>query len=70
MLHMTPWERSALQLLADGKTTNEVAHQLRSNTREVEMHLETLFARMGAANRGEAIAAAIRRGLLSFDERP
>ena len=67
MLRITPWERSALQLLADGKAADEVASYLGVGENEIEGHLATLFARMGAANRTEAIAAAGRRGLLSPD---
>ncbi len=52
VLHITPWERSALQLLADGEAISD------------DVHLEALFARMGVANRAEAIVVASRRGLL------
>jgi DNA-binding NarL/FixJ family response regulator len=69
VLRITPWERWALQLLADGKATHEVAGSLGISETEVEVHLATLFARMGAANRSEAIAAALRRGLLDWAER-
>jgi DNA-binding CsgD family transcriptional regulator len=65
VLRITPWERSALQLLAEGKATSELAGCLRISEHEVENHLMMLFARMGAANSTEAIAAALRRGLLS-----
>ena len=66
MLSITPCERSALQLLADGKATDEVASSLGIAEHEVEGHLSSLFARMGATDRSEAIAAARRRGLLSL----
>jgi LuxR family transcriptional regulator, quorum-sensing system regulator BjaR1 len=65
VLRITPWERSALQLLAEGKAPSELAGCLRIDECEVEDSLTTLFARMGAANRSEAIAEALRRGLLS-----
>ena len=65
MLQMTPWERSALQLLADGKTLDELAQSLRSSERDIKIQLTVLFARMGASNTKEAIADAIRRGLLT-----
>ena len=65
MLHITPWERRALQLLANGTTTNELASDLGIRDCDVEAHLTTLFARMGAANQSEAIVAAGRRGLLT-----
>jgi len=65
VLRITPWERSALQLMAEGKAASELADCLRIDECEVEGRLGTLFARMGAANRNEAIAVALRRGLLT-----
>ena len=64
MLRITPAERSALQLLADGKARDEVASCLGISVAEIDGCLATLFARMGAADRTEAVAAAVRRGLL------
>lgn len=67
MLQITPWERTTLELLANGKPTDEIAGRIGISESEVEAHLNTLFARMGAAGRSEAIAAAFRRGLLTPD---
>ena len=67
VLHITPSERAALQLLADGKAGNEIACGLGISEPAVEPHLSTLFARMGVASRAEAVAAALRRGLLQGD---
>jgi DNA-binding NarL/FixJ family response regulator len=64
VLHITPWERSALELLASGATTTDLAQRLGVPEREVETRLRMLFARMGAASRADAVAAASRRGLL------
>jgi DNA-binding CsgD family transcriptional regulator len=66
VLQITPSERAALQLLANGKATNEIAGRLGISECEIEAHLTGLFARMGAASRSEAIAAAFRRGLLTL----
>lgn len=70
MLHITPAERTALQLLADGKATEDIAWGLGLSARTVELQLTTLFERMGAASRTEAVAAAWRRGLLSVVNLP
>jgi hypothetical protein len=43
---------------------DEVACCLGISDQEIDGHLAILFARMGAANRSEAVAAAGRRGLL------
>jgi DNA-binding NarL/FixJ family response regulator len=64
VLQITPWERTALQLLASGTATNALADRLGMNEYEVESHLNILFARMGVASRAEALDAAFRRGLL------
>ena len=64
-LQITPWERTALELLANGKRADEIAGRLGISEGKVEAHLTTLFARMGAASQTEAIAAAFRRGLLT-----
>ena len=45
--------------------TNELASRLGLSTAEIDAHLASLFARMGAASRTEAVAFAMRRGLLS-----
>jgi LuxR family maltose regulon positive regulatory protein len=65
ILQITPAERAVLQLLADGKPTPEIAGRLRISESAVEGLMTALFGRMGAAGRPEAIAAALRRGLLA-----
>lgn len=65
MLHITPWERSALELLARGAQSNDMAHRFGIPVAEIELRLNTLYARMGAATPADAIAAAFRRGLLA-----
>jgi DNA-binding CsgD family transcriptional regulator len=64
MLYLTHREREALQLLADGRARTDIACGLGVSERAIDAHLTALFARMGAASRAEAIAAASRRGLL------
>ena len=65
MLHITPWERAALELLAAGTNTRDIASHLGIPETEMQLRLNTLFARMGAATPADAIAAAFRRGLLA-----
>jgi NarL family two-component system response regulator YdfI len=66
VLHITPSERIALELLAAGIATNELASRLGLSTCEINARLASLFARMGAASRTEAVAFAMKRGLLSI----
>jgi DNA-binding NarL/FixJ family response regulator len=67
MLHITPWERNALELLAEGKGEGEIAIHLRVAESDVAVHLSRLFAALGAASRTEAVAIGMKRGLLTCD---
>ena len=64
-LQITPLERQALQMLASGHATGDVAAGLGITPIEVETLLADLFAAMGASTRVQAVAAAHRRGLLA-----
>ena len=44
MLYMTPDERQALQMLADGTATDAIADRLGMSEREVEVRLSALCA--------------------------
>jgi DNA-binding NarL/FixJ family response regulator len=70
LLYLTHRERAALQLLAEGRASTEIASGLGVSERAVEARLITLFARMGAASRTEAIDVASRRGLLNGQYAP
>ena len=70
VLHITPWERDALQLLADGCTVNELGSCLGFSAADIESLLANLFVVMGAATQTEAIAAANKRGLLNHESIP
>ena len=65
MLQITPWDQAALQLLADGTAVDDIADRLGMGEHEVDAYLMALFAKLGAASRGEAITAAFRRGRLA-----
>jgi DNA-binding NarL/FixJ family response regulator len=64
LLHITPWERSALQSLSEGKSPAELATTLGVPERELQRQLSALFSRMGAASLTDAVAAACRRGII------
>jgi DNA-binding NarL/FixJ family response regulator len=65
VLQITPWERAALQLLAEGTATSALADRFRTSEADLEMRLTRLFARMGVDSRSEAVTAALRRGLVT-----
>ena len=64
VLHISPWERALLQLLAYGAEIDDIAARFNVTDREVEEQLCTLFARMAVRNRQDASVDALRRGLL------
>jgi DNA-binding NarL/FixJ family response regulator len=64
VLHITPWERRLLELLALEATRADMARRLESTEDELERRLHALLTRMGAASPTDAVAAASRRGLL------
>jgi NarL family two-component system response regulator YdfI len=64
LLHITPWERSVLQSLSEGKSPAELALTLGMPERDIREQLSSLFSRMGAASPTDAVAVACRRGLI------
>jgi len=67
MLQITPAERLALQLLAEGKSRNELADCFaRADGGELDAGLKALFHRLGVETPLEAIAAGVRRGLIEL----
>jgi DNA-binding CsgD family transcriptional regulator len=69
VLQITPAERTALQMLADGLTHHDIASHLRISECVLDAELRTLFERMGVAGRNQAIADAVRRGLVFTKKR-
>jgi len=57
-------EREILQKVANGATTKEVAHDLGISPHTVKTHLERIFEKLGANDRAQAVAIAIRTGLV------
>jgi DNA-binding NarL/FixJ family response regulator len=63
-LRITPSERQALRLLANGGSRHDIERALGVNGSTLEAVLTVLFARMGVSGATEAIESASRRGLL------
>ena len=64
VLQITPSERDALQLVAQGAPTSQIGAMLGLVPADIGPFLAALFARLGATSRAEAIRVASRRGLL------
>ena len=61
---LTQRERQILSLLADGLGNKQIAAQLGISPSTVKTHLELLFDKLDVTSRAEAVAVAVRRGLL------
>ena len=59
LLQITPIDRAALQLLAEGKNHAEIASRLETSTGELKATLSVLFSRLGVRTPADAISAAL-----------
>jgi len=57
-------EHDVLQLLAYGKTNKEIAKELGIGAQTVKTHISHIFTKMGAADRTDAVALALRKGMV------
>ncbi len=57
-------ESQILQKVADGATTKEVALELGISPHTVKTHLERIFEKLGANDRAQAVAIALRKKLV------
>ena len=48
-----------IYLVADGKTTRDIADELVLSERTIERHIADIYAKIGARNRAEAIVFAL-----------
>jgi len=61
---LTPRELEALQLLAQGKSNKEIAHQLGISEHTAKFHVNAIISKLGVQSRTEAVIVAARRGLV------
>jgi two-component system, NarL family, response regulator YdfI len=57
-------ELEVLDLLAEGISNKLIAHRLGISEHTVKTHIASIFAKLGASSRTEALSRAIRRGLV------
>ena len=62
---LTPREQEILAQLAQGRSNGQIGRQLFISTKTASVHVSNILAKLGAASRGEAVAIARERGLLS-----
>lgn len=61
---LTDRERQVLSLLVEGLHNREIAARLRISTRTVERHCDTLYGKLGAGSRTEAVVKALSQGII------
>ncbi len=66
--NLTSREAEVLQLIADGRTNDDIAEALGLSVKAIQAHLTNLYSKLGARNRTEAVVQAARRGLVVLDE--
>ncbi len=62
---LTPRELEVLAQIAEGAGNREIGRRLRIAERTVKAHVTSVFNKLGAANRAQAVAVAARRGILA-----
>ena len=63
---LTPREIEVLGALGNGLTNKETARLLGISPHTVKFHIESLFRKLGAASRAEAVARGIRQQIVEF----
>jgi DNA-binding NarL/FixJ family response regulator len=61
---LTQRESEVLALLADGLPNKAIAQRLEISDETVKFHLGSIFGKLGASNRTDAVRQALRRGLV------
>jgi DNA-binding NarL/FixJ family response regulator len=63
---LTPREREVLQRLADGLPNRAIAEALGISDHTVKFHLASIFGKLGAGTRTEAVRLGLRQGLVTI----
>jgi DNA-binding NarL/FixJ family response regulator len=61
---LTERQREVLALVVQGRSNQEIARQLYLGLSTVRFHVSAILAKLGAANRAEAAAIAVKHHLL------
>lgn len=63
---LTPREQDVLRLLATGETNKAIARRLGITDHTVKFHLNAIMTKLGAQSRTDAVARAVRAGVLTL----
>jgi DNA-binding NarL/FixJ family response regulator len=64
---LTPREEQILQLIADGYSTSEVAARLFISGKTVKNHLASIYDKLDARDRTQAVLSAVRIGIIRLN---
>jgi two-component system NarL family response regulator len=64
---LTPRELDVLRLVARGMRNKEIAAQLAIGEETTQGHVKNILAKLGLHDRTEAVAVAVRRGIVHID---
>lgn len=65
---LTSREMQILRGLAKGSTSKHLAKDLGLKVSSIDTHLRNLYRKLGASNRGEAVSAAMKLGLITLSD--
>jgi DNA-binding NarL/FixJ family response regulator len=65
---LTNREREVLRMVAEGRTSPEIAERLYIGVRTAETHRANLMRKLGLRSQADVIRFALRRGLIALDE--
>ena len=63
---LTAREAQVLRLLASGCTYSQAADRLGISPHTVKFHIESLFRKLGASSRAEAVVKGLKRQIVEF----
>jgi ATP/maltotriose-dependent transcriptional regulator MalT len=63
---LTPRETQVLELVADGLSNKAIASALGVSDETVKFHLASIFGKLGASNRTDAVRLALKHGLVTI----
>ena len=64
---LTPRQREILQMVAEGKSTKQIAFELNISVKTVETHRAALMERLGIHDLAGLVLYAVRHGVISVD---
>jgi DNA-binding NarL/FixJ family response regulator len=65
-ISLTRRELEVLQLLTEGGTNSEIAKRLHISPKTTKNHLAAIYAKLGVANRMQAVTRAVAMGLVTL----